>query len=169
MEDKREKKINIKNEKNKKNKKTDTKKKILKYALILVGVLALVFISAKLYFNITGFKGDIDSIVVVLQDENKDGVSITKTIEDKGEIDLFVKALNSAKVSKKVKNEEIDPLKTSTYKFFDGEGLVKTIVFLDKESSMIINKDKIYKVKYIKESLYHIYKNSMAKETEIKE
>lgn len=166
LDNKSENKNNNKNisEKQKKN-----KKKIGKYGLVILALLLLVFISSKVYFNMTRFKGEIDSIVIYLEDVNKDGKRKSKTVENTDEIDLFLKALNTSKVSKRVRGEDVETFKTSTYRFYDGENLIKTLVFLGNTSEKIVNKDKIYKVKYEEETLYKLYEKSKSKEIEIKE
>ena len=142
-------------------------KKKLKYILIVIAVFVLVFSGTKLFFKANSFKGEIDKIEIFIIDEKTKGNLKSKTIEDTGEIALFIKALNSAKVSKKVKNEDIDMGKTSKYLFYEDEDLIKTLVFSDKTSEKIINKDKIYKVKYKEKNLFNLYKNSKATELEI--
>lgn len=121
----------------------------------------------RLLLNLNSFKGEIDRIEILLSDEKTNSSLKSKTIKDADEINLFINALNSAKISKKVKNEKVNKDKISKYLFYEQEDLIKSIIFTDNSSEKIVNKDQVFIVKYKNSSLYDLYKSSKVIEKEI--
>lgn len=142
-------------------------KKKLKYILAGIIILVLAGFLVRLLLNLNSFKGEIDRIEILLSDEKTNSSLKSKTIKDADEINLFINALNSAKITKKVNNEKVNKDKISKYLFYEQEDLIKSIIFTDNSSEKIVNKDQVFIVKYKNSSLYDLYKSSKVIEKEI--